>query len=49
MAEVDKYAPESVNRILVGNKSDLEDARQVSYDEGKVKSMFYKIGIGKPL
>jgi GTPase SAR1 family protein len=36
MAEVDKYAAESVNRILVGNKVDLEDSREVTFDEGKV-------------
>ena len=35
MNEVEKHASDNVSRILVGNKSDLEDSRQVSYDEGK--------------
>jgi len=33
--EVSRYASESVNKLLVGNKSDLEDKRAVNYDEGK--------------
>ena len=35
MAEVDKHANENISRILVGNKKDLEDQRQVPYNEGK--------------
>ena len=35
MAEVDKHALENISRILVGNKKDLEDQRQVPYNEGK--------------
>ena len=35
MAEVGNYASENVNKILVGNKCDLETDRQVIYDEGK--------------
>jgi len=35
LAEVEKHANENVNKLLVGNKSDLEQNRQVSYDEGK--------------
>lgn len=35
MSEVDKHAQENISRILVGNKKDLEDQRQVPYQEGK--------------
>lgn len=34
MAEVEKYANDNVTRILVGNKSDLESSRAVSFEEG---------------
>lgn len=35
MIEVEKNAPNNVYKILIGNKCDLEDQRQVSYDQGK--------------
>jgi len=35
MKEIDHYAAEGVNKLLVGNKSDLQSKRVVSYDEGK--------------
>ena len=35
MGEVEKHASDNISRILVGNKSDMEDSRQVSSDEGK--------------
>ena len=35
MTEVDKHANENISRILVGNKKDLEDQREVPYQEGK--------------
>jgi Ras-related protein Rab-1A len=35
MSEVDKHANENISRILVGNKKDLEDKRDVPYAEGK--------------
>jgi Ras-related protein Rab-1A len=35
LSEVGKYANENVVKILVGNKVDLEDQRQVKYEEGK--------------
>ena len=31
MSEVDKHASENISRILVGNKVDLEDKREVTY------------------
>ena len=33
--EIDKYACENVNKLLVGNKSDLDSKRQVDFDEAK--------------
>ncbi|XP_047324214.1 ras-related protein RABD2a-like [Impatiens glandulifera] len=33
--EIDRYASDNVNKLLVGNKSDLADKRVVSYDTGK--------------
>ena len=34
MADIDKFAKEGVLRILVGNKCDLDNARQVRAEEG---------------
>lgn len=34
--EIDKYAGENVNKILIGNKCDLSSKRAVSYEQGKV-------------
>ncbi len=36
IAEIDKFASPHVNRILVGNKSDLNSERQITYEEGQV-------------
>lgn len=33
--EIDKYATSTVNKLLVGNKSDLTVQRAVTYDQGK--------------
>lgn len=35
MNEINRYASENVNRLLVGNKCDMEPKKVVSYDEGK--------------
>merc|ERR1712060_833624 len=35
MAEIDKYASEQVNKLLIGNKCDLSSKKVVSYDEAK--------------
>merc|ERR1712203_1199392 len=35
MQEIDKYAADGVNKLLVGNKCDLSSKKLVSYDEAK--------------
>ena len=35
MAEIEKYAVAGVSKVLVGNKSDMEGDRQVTYAEGE--------------
>jgi len=37
LSEIDRYASDNVNKLLVGNKSDLTSNRVVSYDTAKVK------------
>ena len=34
--EIDRYASDNVNKLLVGNKSDLTDKKVVSYETAKV-------------
>ncbi len=43
MNEVEKHASDNISRILVGNKSDMEEARQVSTDEGKELAEHYNV------
>lgn len=38
--EIDRYASESVNKLLVGNKCDLTANRVISYETGKVGTQF---------
>lgn len=35
MGEISRYASESVNKLLIGNKCDIDGNRQVSFEEGK--------------
>ncbi len=35
MQEIDKYASENVNKLLIGNKCDLSSKKVVAYDEAK--------------
>ena len=34
MSEIEKYTQDNITRILVGNKTDLENRRAVSFEEG---------------
>ena len=43
MAEIDKHASDNVSRILIGNKSDLESQRQVSFEEGQELADHYGV------
>ena len=36
LSEIDRYASDNVNKLLVGNKCDLDANRVVSYETGKV-------------
>jgi Ras-related protein Rab-1A len=35
MHEIDRYANEHVNKLLIGNKCDMANQRAVSYESGK--------------
>lgn len=37
LSEIDRYASENVNKLLVGNKCDLTANKVVSYETAKVK------------
>lgn len=43
MGEIEKYAAPNVNKILIGNKSDLTHERKISYDLGYSLAKEYKI------
>jgi Ras-related protein Rab-1A len=36
LSEIDRYASDNVNKLLVGNKCDLTESRAVSYETAKV-------------
>ena len=43
MTEVERHASDNISRILVGNKCDLEENRQVTSDEGKELAEHYNV------
>ena len=54
MSEVDKFASQNVNKLLIGNKIDLTSDREVTYEEGQVNKSFitstnFLIGISETL
>merc|ERR1711957_285606 len=43
MSEIEKYTQDNITRILVGNKTDLEDKRVISFDEGLEMANHYGV------
>ena len=42
LQEIDRYAAEGVNKLLVGNKSDLVDKKVVDTNQAKVNERFVR-------
>mmetsp|Transcript_36906 Transcript_36906/g.27287 ORF Transcript_36906/g.27287 Transcript_36906/m.27287 type:complete len:95 (+) Transcript_36906:331-615(+) len=43
MHEIERFASAGVCKILVGNKSDMEESRKVSFEEGHELAKHYEI------
>jgi GTPase SAR1 family protein len=41
--EIDRYASENVNKLLVGNKSDLDTKKVVDYQTAKVRNFRFMV------
>jgi Ras-related protein Rab-1A len=46
LQEIDRYATEGVNKLLVGNKSDMSDKKVVEYTVAKVSHIRCPIAYG---
>ena len=46
LQEIDRYATEGVNKLLVGNKSDMSDKKVVEYTVAKVGASQYPVASG---
>lgn len=44
LQEIDRYATEGVNKLLVGNKSDMADKKVVEYTVAKVRT-YLQLGL----
>ena len=42
LQEIDRYATEGVNKLLVGNKSDMSDKKVVDYTVAKVSRLLFR-------
>ena len=45
LQEIDRYATEGVNKLLVGNKSDMSDKKVVDYTVAKVRHYVEEPGL----
>jgi Ras-related protein Rab-1A len=45
LQEIDRYATEGVNKLLVGNKSDMSDKKVVEYSVAKVSLFVPRISL----
>ena len=43
MSEIEKYTQDNITRILVGNKTDLENKRVISFEEGQEMANHYGV------
>ena len=49
LQEIDRYASENVNKLLVGNKSDLTTKKVVDFTTAKVRPLKFRFSFRFPL